>query len=45
MGQGSRRDGEADGAAMAPPTWAHGIAALAGLVLLMGPLLAALWPS
>ena len=35
---------EADHAAIAPPSWAQCLMALAGVVLLIGPTLGMLWP-
>ena len=35
---------EADRTVIEPPRWAHGLVALAGVVLLIGPTLGVLWP-
>ena len=44
MSQGPKTTGEIDRATIAPPNWAQCIMALAGVVLVVGPTLAVLWP-
>ena len=44
MNQGSQTRGEIDLATIAPPNWAQCLMALAGVVLMVGPTLAVLWP-
>lgn len=40
----SKAQTTADHGTIEPPRWAHGLMALAGAVLLIGPTLAVLWP-
>ena len=44
MNQESQTRGEIDRATIVPPNWAQCLMALAGVVLMVGPTLAVLWP-
>lgn len=44
MSQGSQGRGETDRSMIDPPSWAQCLMALAGVVLLVGPTVAVLWP-
>ncbi len=44
MSQGSQAKGEVGHMMIDPPGWAHYLVALAGIVVLIGPTLAVVWP-
>lgn len=44
MSQGLQANGETDRSMVDPPSWLQCLMALAGVVLLVGPTLAVLWP-
>ena len=44
MSQGSQAKGEVGHMMIDPPGWAHYLVAMAGIVVLIGPTLAVVWP-
>ncbi len=44
MMRASQKPSEDEAALFDPPGWAHSLAALTGVALLTGPMLAVLWP-